>query len=88
MAKWEKQVDVGAVREVRFRNETKMEFVADEVVGDPNLDKEVSNFQKDISEPWDQVVFRVYDDEIKNKLNALLPDSDDRVPIRLLEEFL
>jgi hypothetical protein len=78
-----KQVDVGAVKPGLLDERT-----AFEVVWDDNLDKELSNLEKDLEDGWPHITFCVLDDETRQKLNALLPDGVENVEIKLLKEFL
>lgn len=80
LALQEKRVDVGAARG--------QEKVAYEVVMEGTLQKEVSNFEKDIKDGWDKVVFCVDSLATRERLAILLPQGDKRVEFRLLREFI
>ena len=77
-----KSVDVAAIYPDRK--------IAYEVVQDPNLDKEVSNFKKDTQCGYDQVIFCVDNDDIGRALALRLErecSGDKRYEIRHLTEF-
>lgn len=74
-----KRVDVGATKG-RIR-------VAYEVSLEP-LEKELVNLEKDLADGWGRVVFCVETQEIRERLSEMLPDSEDRIEVRLLRDFL
>ncbi|MBI4447168.1 MAG: ATP-binding protein [Acidobacteria bacterium] len=65
--------------------------VAYEIVWDPNIDKEVSNLQKDLAAGFDEIIFCVRDEVMRQKLEIeffkTLPDWKSRASIVLLESF-
>lgn len=78
-----KRVDGGAVKEGLMTQR-----VVYEVVRNGTLQKEISNMEKDLADGWDPIVFCVNYEETRERLAALLSESEDRVEIRLLQEFL
>jgi len=78
-----KQVDVGSVKEGLLPRR-----VAYEIVWDDDLDKELSNLEKNAIDGWDMTVFAVQNEEMRDHLNAVLPDGNEQVEIRLLRELI
>lgn len=78
-----KRVDVAVIRP--------HEKIAYEVVMTGPLDKEVSNLRKDLAAGFDQVVFAVESEEIRERLVNLIArevaESEDRVEVQLLRQF-
>lgn len=81
-----KQVDVAAVKNHGLITEE----TAYEVVWE-DLQKEVSNLEKDLADGWGRVIFCIDTEETRERLAKVLaesvPESDDRVEIKLFREF-
>jgi len=76
---WSKRVDVGAIRKgVKVAHEILME----------RIEKELSNLEKDLEDGWNLVVFCVDYEETRERLAKLIPETEDRVEVWLLKEFL
>ena len=74
-----KQVDVG----VRFKKEK----VAYEIALGPKFPRELANLRQDLEDGWDRVVFCVEDETARRSLDEVIPDSQEKVEIRLLKEL-